>query len=525
MNDLPQNPGKRPLAATLVCTLALLAIAGIGFFHVLFGELDIDEPFYVYISWILLRGRSLYTDFLYTQTPLLPYIFGAGYGLLPDTVLVARAISTSAAVAGIFFSIATAWRIRGPLAGVLASTLLLSQIVMIRNLSLAKTYSLCFLFLAAALYLLASPKNRTRAYMLAGFLLSLAVLVRLSFGVVVIVFIGYLLVRERGFNRSVLLAMIAGLVPAGIFLLPPLLADSGNFLYQVLEYHMDQGPGGGLKGILLDRWAFMERISRDFGVILGLFAAACVGVIVQAWRKRKEGAEQDLFLLCVTACVLGLFAAHFVPSSSVSEYMVVLLPTATVVVACLLAQWLEPHCPSVVACAAAVCLFAAIVGFHRGRAWFDWTFSGNDLSRLNKATALIEEHAPNAKGMLTLHPELAMQAGLEIPDRLAMVSPVYYPDIATERADKYRLVNDEVLARICEGEWDVIVITHGPARVRGLVPKCREMWSKRVETGYQHIGTIENYGACNEDFDIYVRVDSAQATPTDQASGSLPAAP
>ena len=58
------------VALLLLTAIELLAL-------LLIRTVNLDEGWYLWASKLVYAGQVLYRDFAYTQTPLLPYVYGA----------------------------------------------------------------------------------------------------------------------------------------------------------------------------------------------------------------------------------------------------------------------------------------------------------------------------------------------------------------------------------------------------------------------------------------------------------------
>src|SRR5579871_1965603 len=92
------SPGtiSRPRAAARrgawLAFVAVLAVQAAFFYYASQHRLvDDDEGFYLLASRLVLRHKTLYLDFFYTQAPLLPYVFGTWLKLFGMTWFCARA--------------------------------------------------------------------------------------------------------------------------------------------------------------------------------------------------------------------------------------------------------------------------------------------------------------------------------------------------------------------------------------------------------------------------------------------------
>jgi hypothetical protein len=181
----PPWPDAAAIAAGLVVTGAFLVPLAI------LGLVDNDEGYYGLAAKLTFNGELPYRDFLYLQTPLLLYVYGAWMQMFGVTLEAARALSVIFTLAlGALICRHAATRFSSLWVGVLAVTVFASTRLVSGWYSTFKTYALSTLLLFGAFILLdrEAGARTPRRWLAAGVLLGLAVDVRLIFASVVPVF-------------------------------------------------------------------------------------------------------------------------------------------------------------------------------------------------------------------------------------------------------------------------------------------------------------------------------------------------
>ena len=76
--------------------------------YLFLGQANADEGWYLYASKLVWQGQLPYQDFAYTQTPLLPYIYGLPQIILGPGIYLGRITSIlfSAIMLVVYLSIA-----------------------------------------------------------------------------------------------------------------------------------------------------------------------------------------------------------------------------------------------------------------------------------------------------------------------------------------------------------------------------------------------------------------------------------
>jgi hypothetical protein len=280
--------------------------------------LDGDEGDYAAAAGLVVDGRLPYHDFLYTQTPVLPYVYGVWGLLTGETWLGLRALSVVFAlgVAALLYD-----HLRRRLGGgwaVLGIVLLSSSTLFFTWYPTVKTYALSTLLLFAA-YVLLEGEGRLawRAAAGAGALAGLSAQTRsLLVG-------GALVLAWAAWRRTALgayvLGFAAGLVPSLVFLA----LDADRFLFGNLWYHGARSEGGLVgdfeqKAKVVANLVGIPTESRPLPQFLVLLLAAVVAAVT---LRAARGAVP---LALWTAG--GLSVVALLPTPSYTQYFATTVP-------------------------------------------------------------------------------------------------------------------------------------------------------------------------------------------------------
>ena len=148
---------------TLTWLVVGLLVAQLAFW-VVFRAVNLDEGWYLWAGQEVFRGRLLYRDFAFTQTPLLPYVYGAVQGVFGSSLYLGRIVTALFGLAAALLSAATARRLAGPWAGFFALLILASTVLVATAYTFTATYGLASAMLAGAFYLALrlAPGSQTR---------------------------------------------------------------------------------------------------------------------------------------------------------------------------------------------------------------------------------------------------------------------------------------------------------------------------------------------------------------------------
>ncbi|MCB0127517.1 MAG: glycosyltransferase family 39 protein, partial [Caldilineaceae bacterium] len=146
----------------------------------IYRRINLDEGWYLNAAKLVYEGKVLYQDFAYTQTPVLPYVYGLFQQLFGIGLYQGRILTVLLALGAFLLSAATARRLAGPRAGVIALALLATSFFAATQYTYTATYALTAYFLAAAFYVALLDWRPDLRNALATLFLCLAVGTRLS---------------------------------------------------------------------------------------------------------------------------------------------------------------------------------------------------------------------------------------------------------------------------------------------------------------------------------------------------------
>jgi hypothetical protein len=281
--------------------------------------LDGDEGDYAAASALVLDGRVLYHDFLYTQTPLLPYVYGAWSQLVGEQWLWMRALS-------VVFAIALAvllYRHLTPRTGhVLATTgvalFSLSSLV-ITWYPTMKTYALSTVLLFGAYVLVDRASLDGGRAAVAGALSSLSVETRALMlgGVVVLLWAVWResVRRLAQFGVGFAVALVPSFVLVGI--------DAQRFLFGNLWYHGARSESG----LVGDFEQKAEVVANLLGVAtearpLPQFLLLALTSVAAAGALRVLTGHVPLALLVAA----GLALVSLLPTPTYTQYFATSIP-------------------------------------------------------------------------------------------------------------------------------------------------------------------------------------------------------
>jgi len=330
-----------PWLAVAALAAAVLFIV-LTLFDVVFIPVEKDEGAYTYAFRQVAQGRLPYRDFSYIESPALPYYYvlllsGPGIGLRS-----VRVLGALTGLAGLSLLVLCAGRAAGKTAAAITAVVLFANPYLAEYFACDVTYPLVTLLLALALRVELLEGSRVLRTALQGILLALSTAVKVSMGLVALIWLTLLLWRRRGDRRVVVAGMAAFSATLALTLGPFVLADAAAFRFNVVDVPR-------LRGTL---FPFMRQTdpleqSMEFGWGQKLLATrlallwnaplSALALLVGGWPSGERRGGEAAFGEATGPILLGLIAGllfHLlIPFPAYPNYFFMLLPALTVPVA------------------------------------------------------------------------------------------------------------------------------------------------------------------------------------------------
>ena len=533
------------------------------------GPLNQDEGWYLYAAKQVASGEILYRNFMFTQGPVLPVVYGVLFPIIGKLGVAGGRLIT--ALFGLGSVGLAAWLAARSAKRFSRTAALCALILAGVNVyqsyftTIVKTYSLCAFFLTAGFVALsfANGKRGASGAFWGGVLLALAACTRLSAGIALPIAGLWLIVnrkkvypfgagvrgKESGVrNRQssivnlksawVVFGLGGGFVLAvglgSFFIMAP-----ENTHFALFGYHAGRSPGGVMELLAL-KAGFVSRFVQAYF----LFTAGCVLAFIfrrhhrhirerdlagpdsrprltellkQANEVESPFAHSLISLLWMTGAAITL--VHFAAPFPYDDYQAIVFP----VLAAALSATLVPRCPEkqLVHVALAVLLVSAAASFSspinqdwliRGRDRIWWKFKETpDLVALRKAGAQIREQLGEDDLLLTQDTYLAIEAGARVPNGLEMGPFSYYPEMPRAQAEKLNLLNQEMLMELLV-ETPASVAAFSGYGLTIASPEIEEISFKHwkalravLEMNYTKTSEIPNFGQAHTTLEVFKR--------------------
>ncbi len=482
----PRFRGVAVDAAILVPYLVL----GLIFVH--WGRYNADEGWYSLAAANVYRGEQPYRDFLFTQPPLLPYVYGLFYLILGKSLVVGRLVSLGFGAASVVLFRRACATAGSRAAGVVAGLLLSCNASFVEDTVLVRSQSLTVLWTAVALYGLTRAGARQRIFgSLAG--ITLAGLTRLSLLPLVAVFALYLWLTEREHRRTLALALA---VDAALLIgLAAWFYSGGNLVFGVYTFH--QYPG-----LEVSRWSMLYGMVQywfaDHGVILVAVAWVALGLIQPS---RRASARKLGLLGLLGGAYLITTAIHLSRPLVYPEYQTSVVGFAVGFAAIGLTPWLEQlHGRRMIAILFAPLLLIALPGQR-----FQVDFDGRGgLAGIDRAAAELRKASGGKGSLLTPDTELAFETGLDLLPGYEMSQFSYFGSMDDERARQLVVVNQRrFFADVARAVPDFICIT--PRYLHIYAGDRSTEVEKMFKAHYELVEMLDGYGQFREQLIILRR--------------------
>lgn len=519
----------QPIRWTLLGLGALFSISGL--LVVFFGNHHVDEGYYHLIGTLTARGRLPYRDYLYVQTPLYPFVYGALIRVFGSSLLMVRGYSLLLSLLNFLLVVRIARHLKNDAAAAVAATLIVCQPFTLYYLGIIKLYALAGLLLTAVVGCLVMPVRPAVRYPLAAATAALAVGTRLTLlpALPVIVVLAYFRTPVGIRRRTAVVTALAGALVFAAILIPFQTVSPGTFGYSVLGYHLDKEGFSPLRQIL-HKIDVVFRLSRLYGILIGIFATALWLSVADRYRRFRETSgtetsgiersERDIRAgegsgLVDSGWLLGAVAAFHLVSQEpyVHRYMAMLVPSLAAIGGPVLVRLTERFRKNDFP-RRGILWFATVAMLYAGMGQWELKFSPpNPVAQLNAIAREIELLTGPGDEILTFNNSVAVAADRPVLPGDEMNVLTYDPAWTRERCEMFHVLNVDMLEEaLLTGRLRAVLVTrysfignfptfYNPGEI-GARPRILAA----LEKHYHKINTFPGFGYMGEPADLYVPV-------------------
>lgn len=499
-------------ALTLV---ALVLFAIFGSAYVFIGSVNEDDGWYLYAAEQVYEGKVLYADFLFTQAPLVPYVYGLPQLAIGSSLYVGRFTSLLFAIGAVLLIAAAARKLGGETAAFFAVLALSFNPYALHHLTLVKTYPLATFLIGLSVWLLVMKQNSFSHRLLAVAALALAAATRLSVIAALPALLLSFLIFDREQWKQVLLYGLVASVLFGCIFLPFFLTDAHNTWFGLLGFHTVAYQASDWFQELYEK---MDNVGSLVNNTLFLWLGTLLGLCFfnatrksSVWRALRE---QSVYVhLAVVPGVI--FLANFLPRASRFDYNIICFPPMVVLAAVSLAKVhlrLESDAArrALVAVVVGGIMVSALGGNH------NLDIRGGELpgQEIDELAAFLNEQLDPGEKVFTMHAYIAVAAERDLLPGTEMAVFCYFPEWDRATCERYHTLNDEIAREyIDSASAGAIVLTARDFRrsstLASLDPGQRERNAQdmraHIEDRYRLALSIPSFGQWHETMHVYLR--------------------
>lgn len=489
-----------------------IGILAIFLFLLFFRRVNLDEGWYLGAAQLVYTGKTLYRDFAYTQTPLLPYVYGLLQPLIGLGLYQGRLLTVLLGMTAWLLSARSAYRMGGWPAALCCLGLLATSFFAAAQYTYTATYALtaCLMAMAVDVSLRSWPEER-RTIIAAG-LMSLAVTVRLSTIVALPLFLLYLVLWNKQRWATFCWGALTMVVTLGVVLGGYWLIGGQLMIYDIWGFHLDR--------ILRTKWQ-LEKIRLrtlktgiDFAIPIVLGGWSGLWLVRQWLRQEWQAATTQALLVAsaLTAMASALFVAHIVPRTTDSYYNSLQLPMLCTAGGIVLALWsaqLQPRLAYTL-----VVALTLLNGLTQGYAlWRDGALTWppqNQIAIVRKAAHIVKQYTAPDAPLLTFNQHLALEAERPTPPGYEMAIFSYRPTWSIAQAQAYKVINNDILFNDLAAQRGAVAFTEFDL---GQIYGERERFFTILDEHYRWFYTIENFGPYGDVLHLYFPPQFQQPQP------------
>jgi hypothetical protein len=489
------------------CTVwDILSAAGIAFFllnsivFVLLGRFNADEGWYLYASKLVYEGLRPYQDFLFTQPPLLPYVYGLLQHLLLQSIYVGRITSVVFSASAFLLSMKIAIQYGGKVAVGVTSLLSGTFLFGIYYQSITKTYAMTTFFFLLSFFLLASSSGHEIRLILSSLIVLLAALTRLPAILFAVPFLLYAFFVSR-IRGKILLVVLCLLGCLWIFslALPNPYAELWdiflNFLFQ----------RGNIS--VVERLARIMTVSIPELIVQFPCYILLAGILAILSARRMNNALRTYWAVFVTTAGLLLFGAiNLITGGYLVEYDVPLLFVSFPIMGIAFAR-LFPAMEKRSRFVLQLAIVAAVaMGLVRSRLYY-YDLSGGQLpiEKIRNVAAIVTKNSAPGDSVFSLEAlPIAFEAHRTVLPNMAQ-GQFSFMNTDTATANALHAINGDIalkyistaepkLILLTDTDWDLL---RGSPDYQAIIDALKQ--------NYRLIYRDDHFGQLDDAVEVYLR--------------------
>jgi hypothetical protein len=484
--------------AVIVSGITLFILISILF--IFFGEANADEGWYLYASKLVFEGQHPYRDFAFTQTPLLPYIYGIAQTVFHPSMYLGRITSAILSTIAFIFSWIAAGNFGGKMARRITLLLGVTFTYGIYYQAIIKTYALTTLFLTLAFFVLSLNSRKDVNIILASLFVLLATLTRLSAGLFAIPFLLYAFFASNPKIKIIILALCLAAFSWVFYLAFP---NIDAAVWGLVAYHSSRWGNtpvaGQITQILFSR---IPQLLQAFPSYVLLYAT----IIILGFRQIKIPIHRTIviFVPVIGLCLFAIpnlisgefYIEYFVPAIFLS------FPIAGIAMGKIFQQ--KSKYPNLIM--NVVLLSALALGILRGGSFFIDSSGGRaPVEEIRQVSAVVSKNsAPDDKLFVLQALWIAIESRREVMPNMTMAQ-FSFSDFDTITADHLRLINGPIAWSDIENSIPkMVILTDLDLGILQKSPYYEKIVVS-IEKNYRLLCTEDNFGQQSGRIYVYIR--------------------
>lgn len=485
----------------LIYLIILTPYAILGIFAIYHGRFTGDEGWYTLAAINVIEGKIPYRDFLFTQTPLLPYFYGLFMVLFEPSLITGRWLSFLLGMGAIIVTMAACGRKAGLVGAFIGGALLAFNLNFIYDTSLVKTQSLTVFLTAMSLFFAGRTGKLCHAI---GSLvcMNLSILTRLSILPALPVLWAFFMLTDRNRLKTHVFLICVNLI--FLFCIAQYFYFDGNLAFGIYQFHTEYF--GNFPWSLEFFVKFIRGfLSNQFPIILCFLLAS--GAVVFAWvRNKKEfrpfwGDAPYIGLLFLSYASMTVI--HMSRPVNYPTYQTSIIVFAVIFSALIIARTLATF-NSIQRKMVLFIFIAALVLSIPFQEFPVRLNDGGSPAQIKEVAEYIKSISRDDDLLLTLSPELATASGLPLLPRYELGEFSYFPEMDNKLAKKLNAVNSSHFQKdISEKKADILCLRHRSIRL--LARNKRRALEQKKLIGHHYIlrKIFSNYGQLSENLYIF----------------------
>lgn len=483
----------------------VIIIFGIALFFlnsamfILLGQANADEGWYLYASKLVYSGQYPYRDFAFTQTPLLPYIYGIAQNSLFQSIYLGRITSAIFSAIAFILSLIIAGNHGGKMASGITSLLGATFTYGIYFQSITKTYALTTFFFILAFFVISSNFRQDLKLILSTIFVLLASLTRLSAIFFAIPFIVYAFIVSDAKNKIITITLC---LAASSWILILALQNIDSATWGLLTHHTLQWENASINEQAAQIVNF--RIPALLIVFPGYFLL-WVTVLLMGFSEIKNSIKHYFVILIATIGLFLFSIPNLISGGFYTEYFVPFIFVSFPITGIAYTKIFRHKGKYSKVFMNVVLLSTIVLGLIRGSFFIDTSGGHAPIEEIKKVSTIISENSTDRDKIFVLEALwLAVESDRQVMPNMTMAQFSFY-DTDTNTANQLHLINGQIILSYIENSAPKIIVLTDLDWVILRNTAYYEKIVTSLEKNYHLKYSEENFGQHSSHIEVYVR--------------------